>query len=391
VTSAASAIPDFDALLTAVLPYLRERAGADSVDVTTRDSTLAVTWPDGEFTADRYALASSRTSMRRLGAGQRPETDEHTLYWLFLSDADGGRVWSGRVLDPGAVVSVIHRWLHPSVPAPVTFSPGDLATAPARQGELRISIPSPLPGAQVLSEEDAALLDAVLARIDPVVLARNWPRDAKGRPAPRTTVILAEFNTPSTTKRQPCLVLTSGTLKDATTAASVTSVYVDNSRFDWSGRPELWSDSEGTGVEPPAPTTEPGWFDRYAVECGVVVDDSVRLLAAGEPWTRFGDVPDAWPQELRSALADMNTARVPEALRRVRDRLDGSRKTRLKVGNLQRRMLLFSGQRGQSKWGLFLTEVAEGSTQGTAPGTPLLTISHSGANTVIPDAWWRRD
>ncbi len=116
------------------------------------------------------------------------------------------------------------------------------------------------------------------------------------------------------------------------------------------------------------------------------VDDSVRLLAAGEPWTRFGEVPGAWPQELRAALADTDMGRIPEALRRVRDRVDNSRKTRLPVGELQRRMLLFSGQRGQSKWGLFLTEIAEG----TAAGAPLLTISHSGANTVIPDAWWRR-
>lgn len=164
-------------------------------------------------------------------------------------------------------------------------------------------------------------------------------------------------------------------------------MYVDNSRFNWSGRPELWSVSATTGDAAPTPTTEPGWFDRYATEHGVQVDDSVRLLAAGEPWTRFGEVPDAWPQELRAALVDMNMARIPAALRRVRDRVDSCRKTRLPVGELQRRMLLFSGQRGQSKWGLFLTEV----TEGEAAGTPLLTISHSGANTVIPDAWWRRD
>jgi hypothetical protein len=204
VTSATAAISDFDALLTAVLPYLHERAGSDAVDVTMREDTLAVIWPDGELTADRYALAASRTSMRRLGAGQRPETDEHTLYWVFLSDADGERIWSGRVLDPTALVGVIHRWLHPSVPAPVTFSPGDLAPAPARQGKLHITIPSPLPGSEELSAEDAASLGAVLARVDPAVLSENWPRDAKGRPAPRTTVILAEFGIQSTTKRQPC-------------------------------------------------------------------------------------------------------------------------------------------------------------------------------------------
>lgn len=80
-------------------------------------------------------------------------------------------------------------------------------------------------------------------------------------------------------------------------------------------------------------------------------------------------------------------ARIPEALHRVRDRVYGNRKTKLNVGELQRRMLLFSGQRGQSKWGLFLIEVAEGKDA----GVPLLTISHSGANTVIPDACWCRD
>ena len=47
--------------------------------------------------------------------------------------------------------------------------------------------------------------------------------------------------------------------------------------------PELWSANEATNEAAPVPSTEPGWFDRYATEHGVQVDDSVRLLAAGEP------------------------------------------------------------------------------------------------------------
>lgn len=66
----------------------------------------------------------------------------------------------------------------------------------------------------------------------------------------------------------------------------------------------------------------------------------------------------------------------------ARSRADASRKTRLPTGQLERRLLLFSGQRHQSKEGLFLTE--------SETGEPVLTISHSASNAVIPDEWWQR-
>ena len=169
----------FDALLSPVLPYLNERAG-DTVDVGVEGDKLTVTWSDGELSADRYALAASRTSMRRLGAGQSPDDNEHLLFWTFLSDADGESIWSGRVLEPAALVGVIHRWLHPPTLTPVTFTPEDLAEPPARQGELHIEIPTPLPGVELLSVEDATSLDEVIATVDTAVLAEYWPRDAKG-------------------------------------------------------------------------------------------------------------------------------------------------------------------------------------------------------------------
>lgn len=381
--------PDFDALLITVLPRLEELAEGTAVTVTVEADTLSLTWSGGALTADRYALSASRTSMRRLGTGQSPEPDEHLMFWTFLTESDGTPVWSGRVFDPAALISVIDQWCHPPTPVPITFLPPDLAPLPAPQGLLRVDIPTALTGRELVSDQDAPAVNAALAELDADVLAEHWPRDGKGRPSPRTSVILAEFGTSSTTKKQPCLVATSGTLKDACATVSVDRVYVDNSRFNWAQSPELWSaaDRPTTAVtDDPVPSTEPGWFDRYAAEHGVVVDDSVRLPAAGDPWTRFGEVPGAWPQELRAALADVDMSRIPAALDRIRDRVNGSRKTRLKVGELQRRMVLLSGQREQSKWGLFLTDVAEG----VDAGAPLLTISRSGSNAVVPDAWWRR-
>ena len=370
--------PDFDALVTTVLPHIEELTEDSPVTITVEADKLSLAWTGGALTADRYALSSSRTVMRRLGAGQVPEPDEHLMFWVFLTASDDTPVWSGRIFDPVALVKIIDQWHHVPTPGPITFSPTDLAPDAAPQGVLQVEVPETLPGRELVPEQDAAAVTAALADLDPAAIAEQWPRDVKGRPAPRTTVILAEFGTPSTTKKQPCLVATSATLKDACATVSVARVYVDNSRFNRT----VDRRADGTDAPPP-PSTEPGWFDRYAAEHGVEVDDSVRLLAAGEPWTRFGEVPDAWPQELRAALADIDMSMITPALGRIRDRVDGSRKNRLKIGELQRRMVLFSGQREQSKWGLFLAE--------ERAGTPLMTISHSAANAVVPDAWWRRD
>lgn len=286
----ADMISDFDELLRHIRPLLPENGAPIEVDA---EDSLTVTWPSCSLMVDRFAVSTNRTSMRRLTADQSPEPGEHVHLWMYLKDSADKQLLSRQSADPAALAALLDQWFHPPVPNPIELTVEGLSSPLRGSVRLTIDIPESLPGEESLCPEDASALANLLRSVDPDVLSEHWPLDAKGRPSPRTTVVLAVFGQTSTTKKQPCLTVTSGTLKDATACASISLLFVDNARHNWSELPWLWRNAgNGEPVRPVSdpPTTEPGWFDRCADSHGIIVDDSVRLLAAGQPTSKVDQV-----------------------------------------------------------------------------------------------------
>ena len=160
--------------------------------------------------------------------------------WGNVFNAQGGWERQLPLCDRAELLAMLHDWRAPwaSTPAGLVLpSQADGAT-PNRKARIKspatppATSPDPQPIAstalQVLAQPaDLAPLDAAdrpaaelalqadLARLDLQQLARHWPRDARGRLAAKTTALLAAYGPPLTVnQRQPCLMITSGGVRD---------------------------------------------------------------------------------------------------------------------------------------------------------------------------------
>ncbi|WP_255576169.1 hypothetical protein [Comamonas sp. Y33R10-2] len=159
----------------------------------------------GAFSATRYE------------EGMLLDTNQRLHAWINVRNAASELVHHEITCSPERLAAFLDEWHMPPEPAPATTTLKTIADNPdklltegifdAIEYRVELNLLEKLPDAPQVLEQ----LKQDLARLDGTRLASFWPRDARGRLAPRTTIILAAYG-PATRKRP---ALTHSKLKPA--------------------------------------------------------------------------------------------------------------------------------------------------------------------------------
>jgi hypothetical protein len=316
-------------------------------------------------------------------------------YWMHIRGAQRESLYSTCTCSFDQIQALWALWVMPPTQPvrPLALPPADAAMtlppAPATATLENAVDETPL---RALPDGDAschALRDDV-ACIDLATVLQHWPRDAQGRLAVKTAVLLRGYGPPMR-KRQPCLLITSPATQAQMRSSPVWKISISmeflwNHKYQWSAAPWRWRAQ-------PAPPENPDiararqWLQQGRIEdaCrsfGVALDDSVCRAAQGLPLQRFMGTPPVWRDELRAALHQLAPWRIPAAVQRVQDYLAAANRKAPKIGSWERKLFWFSGQRQQCKWGLL---VEQGSDD-----APRLKIAATSSNEYLPEADWRQ-
>ena len=249
-----------------------------------------------------------------------------------------------------------------------------------------------LPNLQGLTEGSEALSQwqADMAQLQAQRLLQSWPRDARGRLAARTSVVLAAYG-PATRQRQPCLLLSSLTATQMHTSTPswelhLSNEFLYNHRYQWSEARWLWTDELAPVADVDQAKAQAliaqGRISEACALYGVQLSRSVRLLAAQLPFQRFQVLPAAWPQELSAALRQLAPWRLAGGCQCIQGYLGQTNRKPPKPGSWERKLFWFSGQRQQVRYGLGIRIGAE--------GAPELDIIATASNEHFPEPYWKQ-
>lgn len=335
---------------------------------------------NGAFSATRYEQAM------QLGA-------EHRLHaWITLRDATGEVIHHEVSCNPGRFAQLLHEWRTAPGAAPeqvtiqaMACSPSTDETeafAPSIDQDLNLGLLDKLADAQQALER----LKADVAAVDLMRLLQSWPRDDRGRPAARTTAILAAYG-PATRKRQPCLMVRSVMQsKMPGWQLLVSSEFLYNCRHQWSDARWLWSPAEppkDSALERKARNLmAQGKVSEACALYGIELHERVRRLAAGQSFQRFSPAPEPWVQELRDALLQLAPWRLTAGLQRIQEHLIQANRKPPKLGSWERKLFWFSGQRQQARWGP--------GVRFDEDGKPVLDLIVTASNEHFPEPDWKQ-
>lgn len=335
---------------------------------------------NGSFSATRYEEAM------QLGA-------EHRLHaWITLRDAAGEVIHHEVSCNPGRFAQLLHEWRAAPDAAPEQVTIQALACSPSTDEaetcvpsmdqELNLGLLDELADAQQALER----LKADVAAIDLMRLLQSWPRDDRGRPAARTTAVLAAYG-PATRKRQPCLLVRSVMQsKMPGWQLLVSSEFLYNCRHQWSDARWLWSPAEApkdSALERKARNLmAQGKVSEACALYGIELHERVRRLAAGQSFQRFSPAPEAWVQELRDALLQLAPWRLTAGLQRIQEHLIQANRKPPKPGSWERKLFWFSGQRQQARWGP--------GVRFNEDGKPVLDLIVTASNEHFPVPDWKQ-
>ena len=335
---------------------------------------------NGSFSATRYEEAM------QLGA-------EHRLHaWITLRDAAGEVIHHEVSCNPGRFAQLLHEWRAAPDAAPEQVTIQALACSPSTDEtetcvpsmdqELNLGLLDELADAQQALER----LKADVAAIDLMRLLQSWPRDDRGRPAARTTAVLAAYG-PATRKRQPCLLVRSVMQsKMPGWQLLVSSEFLYNCRHQWSDARWLWSPAEApkdSALERKARNLmAQGKVSEACALYGIELHERVRRLAAGQSFQRFSPAPEAWVQELRAALLQLAPWRLTAGLQRIQEHLIQANRKPPKPGSWERKLFWFSGQRQQARWGP--------GVRFNEDGKPVLDLIVTASNEHFPVPDWKQ-
>lgn len=335
---------------------------------------------NGSFSATRYEEAM------QLGA-------EHRLHaWITLRDAAGEVIHHEVSCNPGRFAQLLHEWRAAPDAAPEQVTIQALACSPSTDEtetcvpsmdqELNLGLLDELADAQQALER----LKADVAAIDLMRLLQSWPRDDRGRPAARTTAVLAAYG-PATRKRQPCLLVRSVMQsKMPGWQLLVSSEFLYNCRHQWSDARWLWSPAEApkdSALERKARNLmAQGKVSEACALYGIELHERVRRLAAGQSFQRFSPAPEAWVQELRAALLQLAPWRLTAGLQRIQEHLIQANRKPPKPGSWERKLFWFSGQRQQARWGP--------GVRFNEDGKPVLDLIVTASNEHFPAPDWKQ-
>lgn len=335
---------------------------------------------NGAFSATRYEAAM------QLGA-------EHRLHvWITLRDAAAEVIHHEVSCNPGRFAQLLHEWrtAPDATPAKVTIRTTactpSLAETEARalsmDQDLNLGLLDQLADAQQALEQ----LKADVAAVDLMCLFQSWPRDDRGRPAARTTAVLAAYG-PATRKRQPCLLVRSVMQsKMPVWQLLLSSEFLYNCRHQWSGARWLWSTADApkdSALDRRArQLMAQGRISDACALYGVELHERVRRLAAGQSFQRFSPAPEPWVQELQAALLQLAPWHLAAGLQRIQEHLIQANRKPPKPGSWERKLFWFSGQRQQARWGPGVRFDKE--------GKPVLDLIVTASNEHFPEPDWKQ-
>lgn len=313
----------------------------------------------------------------------------------FVVDRDPMSVWHFRwsILDTDD--EILHTgWMEhdvaPLVERLVTAVSFD-AGAGGRLADVRIPAPPPGPDLPVPDgialELDPSLTGVELPDLDAQRIARHWPRDARGRLAPRTRVLLATLGEAARGRRQPCVMISSArTLKGMPSfTVAVADEIRHNFQHHWGRHPHLWS-----SVEPPAPTElerrcrtllANGDWGKACELAGVQVEPGLLRLLQGLPTGPVDLVDQDRVTAARQLLARLAPWQLAETVTWLHEDLQRGRRSRLSPTGWEMKLGWFPGQRTASKLGVMLAR--------TKDGAPVLRLAWNGDNATTPAEWWQ--
>ncbi len=335
---------------------------------------------NGAFSATRYEEAM------QLGA-------EHRLHaWITLRDTAGEVIHHEVSCNPGRFAQLLHEWrtAPDAAPAQVTirttaFTPSlaeTAARAPSMGQDLNLGLLDQLADSQQALER----LKADVSAVDLMRLLQSWPRDDRGRPAARTTAVLAAYG-PATRKRQPCLLARSVMQsKMPGWQLLLSSEFLYNCRHQWSDARWLWSSADApkdAALERKArQLMAQGRISEACALYGVELHERVRRLSAGQSFQRFSPVPEPWVQELQAALLQLAPWRLTAGLQRIQEHLSQANRKPPKPGSWERKLFWFSGQRQQARWGPGVRLDKQ--------GKPVLDLIVTASNEHFPEPDWKQ-
>ena len=335
---------------------------------------------NGAFSATRYEQTM------QLGA-------EHRLHaWITLRDAADEVIHHEVSCNPGRFAQLLHEWRAAPDAAPEQVTIQAMACSPSTD-ETEACVPTVdqdlnLDLLDKLADAPQALerLKADVAAVDLMRLLQSWPRDDRGRPAARTTAILAAYG-PATRKRQPCLMVRSVMQsKMPGWQLLLSSEFLYNCRHQWSDARWLWSPAEppkDSALERKARSLmAQGKVSEACALYGIELHERVRRLAAGQSFQRFSSAPEPWVRELRAALLQLAPWCLTAGLQRIQEHLIQANRKPPKPGSWERKLFWFSGQRQQARWGPGVRFDEE--------GKPVLDLIVTASNEHFPEPDWKQ-
>lgn len=332
----------------------------------------------------------------RLEEGRKIGEDERAHGWISISDASGRKLHYEATCSVERFGQVLDQWLSPMREPPLALV---VATSSAKASKTRKAAASFTPP-RIERDESTQLQQALpdaapsmeqlkrhLSQVDLSTIEKHWPRDEQGRLMPRTNAVLAAYGAP-TRKRQPCLLLTSGTQREMPIwRLRLSSEFLHNHRHRWVDAPWMWS---AVATEPALDEKARSARDLIAQglvgqACdlyGVHASRSVRLLAAGLPFQKYLRLNASWPEELQVALRQLAPWRIAAGLDRIQSYLEAANKKPPKPGSWERKLFWFSGQTTQVRYGLGVRIAGD--------GKPELDVIATASNEHFPDADWRQ-
>ncbi|WP_304351129.1 hypothetical protein [Comamonas testosteroni] len=335
---------------------------------------------NGAFSATRYEQTM------QLGA-------EHRLHaWITLRDAADEVIHHEVSCNPGRFAQLLHEWRAAPDAAPEQVTIQAMACSPSTD-ETEACVPTVDQDLNrdlldKLADAPQALerLKADVAAVDLMRLLQSWPRDDRGRPAARTTAILAAYG-PATRKRQPCLMVRSVMQsKMPGWQLLLSSEFLYNCRHQWSDARWLWSPAEppkDSALERKARSLmAQGKVSEACALYGIELHERVRRLAAGQSFQRFSSAPEPWVRELRAALLQLAPWCLTAGLQRIQEHLIQANRKPPKPGSWERKLFWFSGQRQQARWGPGVRFDEE--------GKPVLDLIVTASNEHFPEPDWKQ-
>lgn len=359
----------------------------------------------GELKIDVFVHSQNAHGLEawRLEEGRAIAEDQRAHGWISISDARGGKRHFEVTCSSQRFVQIVREWLAPPCEPPAELKIPATATEPAplRKARKAPALNEPRierePSAESLqllqalpnAQQALAQFDAHLSQLEISSIEAHWPRDEQGRYLPRTTAVLSAYG-PVTRKRQPCLLLTSGTQREMPFwRLRLSNEFVHNHRHQWMDAPWMWS----AGIQAPAldeyekavrtqKLIDQGLVGQAYDLYGIHISRNVRLLAVDLPFQKFARLHAAWPEELRAAMRQLAPWRIATGLASIQRYLEAANKKPPKPGSWERKLFWFSGQTTQVRYGLGVRIASD--------GKPELDIIATASNEHFPEVNWRQ-